>query len=158
VVRQLLDTQLRILLRGDLALASAERNLTHPQRYTVPVAPDLLSRFVSERIKAFDAEAPRVPDGVSRLARVIAADAAELGRSTLFVLLPIHPRLLAWNPERMRAAQRDFEQALVDAPGARVLDVSMLLDAGDFIDDLHPTNAGAAKLTRVVADALRRVD
>ena len=44
VVRARVDTQLRIRLRSDLDLVSAESDLFHPQRYAEPVSPAVQKR------------------------------------------------------------------------------------------------------------------
>jgi hypothetical protein len=151
-IRQLADTHLRVLLRRDLALASAERDLLHPQRYAHPIAPELLERFLRAQNDRFAEQPPRIADADRALATQIARDGASRGRRNAFLLAPVHPGLREANAEALAGAAAALEQALEGE--ALVLDATSLLDASHFIDDLHPTNEGARRLTRFVAERL----
>ena len=153
VVRQLADTRLRMLLRRDLAHASAALDLLHPQLYAEPVAAPVLEGLLARRLEGFQQSEIDVAERTAALARVIAAEAAERGRRTVFLLLPVHPRLRdpAVVPWTLDGAF-DFSEESV--PHARVLDLSTALEAEDFIDHVHPTNAGARKLTLRIAELL----
>jgi hypothetical protein len=153
-VRQLADTQLRRLLRRDLALSDAESDLLHPQRYTARVGDGALERSLALRLKGLESSPLAVPEPTLALARALAEGAAAAERSSVFLVPPIHPRIAAGRDTQIRQAVAAIEAALAQTP-ARVVDAASLLQAEHFIDDLHPTNAGAAILTDYLAQRMR---
>lgn len=79
-------------------------------------------------------------DAQLRILTESAALAARSGRRYVVVLAPIHPRL---NAAPIRCPQP------LDC-----IDLTRLLEAGEFRDPTHATEAGAGKLTAAVRDAL----
>ena len=146
-IRQLPDTQLRAMLRKDLAF-SADRDLFHPQRYLRALAPDVFERLLARRL-AITMETPIYP-GVVRLAQSIAASTAVRKQRLVFLIPPVHPREMAARGEQYRDAIRDFVETF-PAP-TRVVDATVVLEASHFIDEFHPTNEGAEILTRFLAE------
>ncbi len=147
-LRQLLDTQLRILLRRDLTLANAETDLFHPQRYAVPISQDLLERFLEKKLTALAGSPAGVPEEDRELVRTLAQLGAREGRHTVLLIPPVHPALLAEHADSFARGADAFERAVADSPGTVVVDASRILGASDFIDTHHPTNEGAVLLTR----------
>ena len=155
-VRQLVDTQLRVLLRRDLTLASAEADLLHPQRYTSQVPPPVLQRFLEARLHALEGSQPALPDAERALAVALAEQAAKRGRRTVFLFPPIHPALLERHAAAYQQAALELSAFLEAQPETLVIDATRSLSAEQFIDDLHPTNAGAEILTELVAERIAR--
>lgn len=156
-IRQFVDTRARSLLRSDLALDKATFDLFHPQSYTQAIDPEITQSFVAKRLAEF-AKAPAVlGSGTIELAHQIAREADAAGRRTIFLFPPLHPDVLETAGPRLLAVQQEFQAALGGAPGVRILDAAELLDRTQFIDDLHPSNAGAAILSEYLADAIREM-
>lgn len=153
-VRQLIDTQLRVLLRSDLSLRKSAVDLFHPQRYKRPINPVVTARRIAERSRVFESIPPIVTTASTKLALQIVRDAAEANRQTIFLFPPVHPDLFAPNESAMFRAVNEFKNALMDAPRARVIVAMNALDRRHFIDDNHPTNEGARILTQYLADAM----
>lgn len=153
-VRQLADTQLRILLRRDLALASAEADLLHPQRYTTPIAAAVLERFLDARLRALEGSPPTLPQADRELAAALANEAAEHGRRTAFLLPPVHPALRTAHAAAYQRAASELSGFLAKQPASLVIDATSALAASHFIDALHPTDAGAELLTALIAQRI----
>jgi hypothetical protein len=84
-VRQLIDTQLRVLLRSDLALRKSAIDLFDPQRYETPIDPVVTARRIAERNSVFEATPPIVSAPSTRLALQIVRDAARANRQIIFL-------------------------------------------------------------------------
>ncbi len=154
-LRQFVDTRARSLLRTDLALDKATFDLFHPQSYLHPIDPAITQSFIGGRLEAF-AEAPPVLErGAIALAQRIATDADAKARHTIFLFPPLHPDIVRGIRPQLSALHAGFRDALAALPDVRIVDATELLEASLFIDDLHPTNEGAAILSRTFADALR---
>lgn len=153
-VRQLLDTRLRILLRRDLSLASAEVDLFHPQRYTQPVEASVLRRAVEGLNEQLEERRPQIPGRELELIRRIAKDRGTRGQTTVVLIAPLHPGFRVPHADAFADAIRTVEAEMAGVPGARVVDASSALQPEHFIDHFHPTNAGAGVLTDFLAQGL----
>jgi hypothetical protein len=151
VVRQLLDTQMRLLLRSDLMLGRAETDLFHPQSYSVPIAPEKLKRFLDIQMSALSKGSAAVSERDRELARTLAKWASRAGRISIFVIPPVHPTLLAAHGSAFAHAVEEFSLALGDSPDTIVIDATAALESSHFIDEHHPNDAGARILTTLVA-------
>lgn len=157
-VRQLLDTQMRMWLRSDLALASAEKDLFHPQRYTKNVDPEVLAPVLAEMRAAHEREAPEVAARDRELLGLLAGERAQRGGSTVVLIPPIHPALLAGERDAYARAVQQVEEVFEGNAHAWVVDASALLREEHFIDPLHPNDAGAALLSDFVGERLAKRD
>jgi hypothetical protein len=154
-IRQFVDTRARSLLRTDLALDRATYDLYHPQSYLHPIEPTITQGFLARRLDAFAEAKPVLEHGATALAQTIAKEAAAKGRATVFLFPPLHPEIVRSIRPQLAARQAEFRDALAEAPGVRFVDATELLGSTLFIDDLHPTNEGAAILSQHIAAALR---
>jgi hypothetical protein len=153
-IRQFVDTATRMLLRPDLAIQKATSDLYHPQSYTRPIDRDIVTRFIGRRLGDLAERPATTPHGVEELAHSIANTAAEQGRRTVFLLPPLHPWLLHANAAGIGAAAKKFQSVAARLPRTQTIVATSLLDESHFVDDMHPTNEGAALLTAYVATAL----
>jgi hypothetical protein len=153
-VRQFADTQLRILLRRDLALATAATDLLHPQPYLAPFAPALVERMVAVHRAALEEHPPTLPPADRELVAVLAAEAAARGRRSVFLLPPVHPAIRAPHRAAFDRAVAEVVDFLAEQPGALAIDATAALPAADFFDDEHPTDSGARVLTHLVAQRI----
>lgn len=153
-LRQFVDTQLRGLLRRDLSLASADQDLFHPQRYTRPIDDYRLERVLGASLGALAAGVPEISSADRELVKAMVADAAERGASFTILFPPLHPRILSAEGDRLAAALDDFRRAMPKVPNLSMLDASRVLEDRHFIDDRHPTDEGAAIVTRLLAKHL----
>jgi len=154
-IRQFVDTRARSLLRSDLALDKATYDLFHPQSYTNVIDAAITERFVAKRLEEFAAAPPTLGSDTVELAIQIAREADAKGRMTIFLFPPLHPDLLETVRAEMLAVEESFRDALAGAPDVRILNAADLLDGSQFIDDMHPTNAGAMILSEYLADVIR---
>lgn len=154
-LRQLLDTQLRILLRKDLSLAEAESTLFHAQRYTAPVESDLLDRAINLRVDSLQTGPPHIPPRDREMLLSIGKQGEASGRRIAVLILPVHPAVYVPHAQAFRDAVTEARNSQRGAPETLVIDASTLLDASLFFDALHPSNDGARKLTSFVAAQLR---
>lgn len=154
-VRQFVDTRARSLLRSDLALDKATFDLFHPQSYLRPIDPEITQGFIDRRLEAFETAPPVLETGAIELARALVRNAEARGRSTVFLFPPLHPEIVRKIGPQLGLLHAEFARLFDEAAGVRVIDATELLDRSVFIDDLHPTNDGAAILSRMLADALR---
>jgi len=154
-VRQLLDTSLRILLRSDLSLAGAEVDLFHPQRYTEPIQTNVLLRYIDALLAQLEDAPPRVLARDRKLVRRLAEQAASEGRRTVVLVPPVHPMVRTHFPEAYAQGIAEVARALSGAPSTLLVDASALLAPEHFVDVLHPTNSGAARLSAFVAERIR---
>jgi len=154
-VRQFVDTRARSLLRSDLALDKATFDLFHPQSYLRPIDSEITQGFIDRRLEAFETAPPVLETGAIELARALVRRAETQGRSTVFLFPPLHPEILGKIGPRLEILRAEFARLFVESSRVRVVDATTLLDRSVFIDDLHPTNDGAAILSRKLADALR---
>lgn len=163
-IRQLVDTQLRVVLRRDLTLASAERDLYHPQRYndsdsaTRAYADSVRQQRVDRGIAAIlrrlgSPPKLRVHERQRRLIAQMIANARADGARLTLLLPPIHPKLRAALNTSLPRAIASFSEEVRSA-GADVFDASLLLEDEHFVDSIHPNNAGAAVVTRALAEQL----
>jgi hypothetical protein len=152
-LRQLVDTQLRMLLRRDLTLAAADRDLQHPQRYSAAVSPARLARML-ETERARLAAGPLELSMEKRTLLVTMRDGAAAAGARLVALLPpIHPAVAELAGGALERAVGEARAAL-EADGIAVVDATGTLAAEHFVDTLHPTNAGAERVTEQLARAL----
>lgn len=149
-LRQLVDTRVRLLLRRDLTLSTAETDLYHPQRYATPVGPGKLARSVQETLTRLEGGL-----GVSarrrQLIAAAAASARERGRELFVLLPPVHPRIRSALGPALPAA---IGRLVAELQPVRVIDATESLTEAHFIDALHPTNSGAEIATDLLARQL----
>jgi hypothetical protein len=153
VIREWIDGGLRRLVRRDLDLERAYTDLRFPAPYTRKVPADALESELA-RLIAGRKPGPLVPaESQVQLVRSLLEKARADGRRVVVALAPVHPRLLAaWGPEYL-APVRELAAQLGGA-GADVIDSTELLDAGSFIDSVHPTPEAASRWTAAVAAAI----
>lgn len=153
VVRELIDSGLRQLVRRDLDLERAFTDLEFPAPYTKKLPPEQLE---AELRKSLGARPPgpfrAAPEQLALLAQVLEQASAD-GRRVLLALAPIHPRLREGYGPEFRAPLVALAERW-RAEGALVLDSTELLEADAFIDPVHPTGEGAARWTAAIAAAL----
>lgn len=153
-IRQLVDTQLRRLLRPDLALDTATFDLHHPQSYERRIDEDITNRFLAKRRREFDENPPALAEGTLQLSVRIVKEAEHSGRRAIFLFPPMHPDLSESFRDAMDSLVSDFRQAMRDRPNTSVVSTLRLLDDSQYIDDMHPTNGGAEMLSARLASAI----
>ena len=157
-VRQLIDRMSRQLLRSDLELEHATIDLFHPQAYAQPIKESITASFIAGRNKTYAQKSAMLPAETFELARSLAEQGVAAGRQTVFLFPPSHPGLFAPNEAAFSAVIDDFRVRMLHVPGAHVLNAIDLLPRTDFIDDMHPTNAGALTLTEYLVGSLDALD
>lgn len=153
-IRRLIDGGMRQLLRRDLALERANRDLFFPQPYTKRLSDEkreqAIARFLEREAELGDRVNEERAWLIDRLVRgLVASD-----RRVLVVSPPVHPSIRAARSAAIPPDTRDFLASLDTITGAAWLDASTLLDDNAYIDDVHPTSEGAALLTGRIADAM----
>ena len=158
VAHQWLDVGARRLLRNDIAHEVVATNLSFP----APFPGSLPSADRRARIQGRSERTAR--DGLSLAAAdqlliwEVVADAALTGRKLVLVLPPQHPRVAAAAPESSLQVLSELLQQLSKADHVAGVDASRALPSSEFYDDMHPTLKGAARLTTLVARALKGLD
>jgi hypothetical protein len=157
-VRQLIDRLSRRFLRSDLELEKATVDLFHPQAYSQPIKASITAAFIAGRTAGYAQKPAMLPAETLTLAQALAERGAAAGRETIFLFPPSHPSLFAPNQAAISRVIEDFAAQLRPTPKTTVLNAIDLLPETDFIDDMHPTNAGAVTPTDYLAQALRGTD
>lgn len=156
-LRQWVDRQLRAALRSDLQLDRATFDLFHPQSYEKPIDAKITDRFLDARIDSYASDGVSLAENTLALAERLVEHAAQQDRRTVFLFPPAHPRIL----ERFGAPFTETLEAFREAIAARgevlIVDALPILGSEHFIDDIHPTDAGAAILSRHLAASLGEV-
>ncbi len=66
----------------------------------------------------------------------------------------MHPRLRAeWGDAFLSSVRNEFRA--FESRGVRIVDALELLGDEEFLDALHPSRAGAERLTRLIGEAIR---
>ena len=159
-IRQGLDTAMRRLLRRDLNLRRAEEDLFHPAPYTRPVASKALRANLGVWHKTWrhavaksKATGALVHPGVREFLQRLAAINRARRRQWTIVLAPVHPvlqREFVGTLDALRQVAGQLSRRL----NATLVDLTLQLAAPEFIDAVHPTLAGAERLTRILAARL----
>ena len=152
VIRASTDLSVRRSIREDMDLTRAETDLYHPSPYTRAVdsvALDHLMRTFDARSNHFKTQSDAVT-----LLRGIHDILSRRGKRVVFVVLPEHPRRRAMTTASFYA---DAHQWVTNmrGEGIDIIDLHEALDAGDFIDHIHPADRGAARLTSLISRSLR---
>jgi hypothetical protein len=144
VVRQAVDSVVRSRLRRDLAFAREQNDLFFPSAYTRRIG---AQNFALEIAKAKERGSARmtVPQRCVIDAMIEHAHAARW--RVVFVLTPMHPDVRRPEIEKALAAE-------IRERGGELLDLSDALEDADFVDPLHASARGAAKITSRLAAAL----
>jgi hypothetical protein len=150
-LRQLVDTRLRLLLRRDLSLESAEVDLFHPQRYAKPLPPRRTQALVEGDVARLRSGTPQISTQKLRLLESMQREAAARQARFVALLPPVHPAIREALGPALREPLDAFARAFAGREGALVVDLSDALEAQHFIDNVHPTNAGAEIATRLLA-------
>ena len=152
-LRQLVDTQLRTLLRRDLALAEADRDLSHPHRYTDRVTPARFADLLETERKRLTAGRLVLSKEKRALLAAMRVHAANAGSRLVALFPPIHPAAADLDRAELDDAV-EKARTVLEADGIAVVDATHTLAAEHFVDTLHPTNPGAARFTEHLARAL----
>lgn len=153
-VRQFIDTQIRTILRPDLALTHSTFDLFHPQSYEERIDPSITERFLERRLEAFHQKGLLLPETTRDLAEKIAKTSGGTNRRIVFLFPPVHPVLFAARREEMLQIVGSFREEMAGATDVHIVNALDLLGAEQFIDDMHPTNEGARILTTHLAQAI----
>ena len=157
-VRQLIDRTSRELLRSDLELERATIDLFHPQAYAKPIQESITTRFIAGRNEAYSEKSAMLPVETLDLARSLAELGAAAGRETIFIFPPSHPGMAGPNQAAFSKVIEDFRSELLPLAGTYVFSAIDLLPQSEFIDDMHPTDAGALRLTAHLARFFEKLD
>jgi hypothetical protein len=154
IVRHLIDAGLRQFVRRDLDLERAASDLEFPSPYRERI-PDWKFELNLRSILSSRAPGPlRQSPGNARLLEEMVARAGRDGRRLLLVLAPMHPRFRAeWGDTFLSSVRSDFRE--LESQGAQIVDALELLGDEEFLDPVHPSRAGADRLTRLIVEAIR---
>ena len=157
VVPRIIDGGIRQLMRADLALEHATKDLYFPQPYTKRISEAKLETSL-ERFLARDRELGlTIPQERLEILGTILADLSASGRRTLLVSPPVHPRIALARQQPLPETTIEVLRSLTSGDPIEWLDASSLLDSSEFIDDVHPTTEGAIRLTQLIADRLEAI-
>lgn len=155
IVRSSLDTWTRQLLRRDLHMERATYDLHYPQWFEQPLDADALDRRIRQLIALHQGTtSSAVSPSASAALEAFASVCQRRGWQCLIVLMPEHPRLRSSVPLEFDRTLHASVDALSRKLGLRMVDFGDLLGEDLFIDQLHPSRAGAQVLTREVAKQL----
>ncbi len=154
VVRQMVDTSVRKLLRADLALSSATNDLYFPSSHALAFSPDKLQRalklwFDRWPVRSYDA----LPQHLA-LVGAMSDSAKASERAFVLLLPPIHPWI---REQRGKEFYREFRAQIAELKrqhGLRVVDALELLDSDRFSDHQHPSDDGARIVSTFIAQEL----
>ena len=149
VARSVVDEGARRLLRRNLDLDRRDRDLYFPTPYTRRVSARILDHSVQRHFVRRDAcvFAPQTTE----LLRSMRRFADGRGFDLVFALMPEHPR---WADYTGDAFHGELRARLAELSDLTIIDAHALLDAEQFVDHLHPSQAGAALVTRRIASHL----
>lgn len=149
VARSVIDEGARRLLRRNLDLDRRDRDLYFPTPYTRRVSDRVLDHSVQRHFEPRDrcAFTPQTTGLLRSMRRV----ADRRGFDLLFVLMPEHPR---WADYTGDGFYGDLALSLGELADLTIVDAHALLNADQFVDHLHPSQAGAALVTRRIASRL----
>lgn len=154
VVRAAIDNSIRSLARRDLDLARLNTELKHPNTYTTRL-PEKKYRQLIDR---YNPEPPLTTLTIGEKSKDRFLKAAEFftkrGIDYHLVLQPVNPDLTGYTPEFF--AELDRRQS--DLARLRIIDLTRVLQAEDFVDHWHPAPTGAEKLSRALASAILNTD
>jgi len=147
VLRQAIDSAVRSRVRRDLAFAREQDDLFFPSAYTRRIGAET---FTLEIAKARQRGGGRMTAPQRCVIDAMIEHAHALHWRVVFVLTPMHPA--ARRPEIQKALAAEIRER-----GGELLDLSNALDDADFVDPLHASARGAAKITsRLAAELVRR--
>ena len=78
---------------------------------------------------------------------------AQSGRRLVLVFSPVHPALHQSYAELYRQLEQKISQG-VFGPASNIVDTTHLLESTDFVDSQHPTDEGAEKFSRFLAQRI----
>ncbi|MEX2669455.1 hypothetical protein [Candidatus Uabimicrobium amorphum] len=143
------NTFFRSLLRKDLKLENAQRNVFYPRPYVKKISSTALRKLQ----KKYHRERKKFVVNKNRM-RFLQQFSGYLKKKNIpltLVILPEHPYL-----QKSTSAQfyRDMQSELDKVQrnlNITVYNLYNILDEGMFIDHIHPSQQGAKKLTRSIA-------
>ncbi|MDP6980182.1 MAG: SGNH/GDSL hydrolase family protein [Myxococcota bacterium] len=152
-LRSSIDEGVRDLLRNDLSVQRSIYDLYYPCPYTKRVPEPAMKRDLASRRERSARQTAANPQAAEIL-RAMTQRTREQGRRLLFVIPPAHPEIRNNEgavPTRLLA---EFLTELAEQPGVELLNTFDLLEADEFVDAVHPTAAGAERLTALLTARL----
>lgn len=152
-IRQLVDTNIRNLLRGDLDLDQATYDIYFPSTMSEPISEDKLVRHLSKTYGPGHKQFHYSERQVNQLTAMVNA-AKSANRNFTLVLAPINPRAHAYLNEDYLTQARSFFKTFARNQNIQLVNAMDLLSANLFADGLHPTIEGAEVLSQFVGQAI----
>ncbi|MEQ1821054.1 MAG: hypothetical protein ABL949_00940 [Fimbriimonadaceae bacterium] len=156
VLSQVVDTVVRKKLRKDMETSKSILSLSYPAPYSKKIGSaefeKLLPSYESKRepgpFKPLDQQVVMI--------RKMGEQLAGSGAKLWVVFAPLNPRRFDALGSKYVESVTTFSQLSPFGPDAKILDLTSLLGADDFIDVVHPTRAGAEKISARIGEFLER--
>jgi hypothetical protein len=156
VLSQVVDTVVRKKLRKDMETSKSIQSLSYPAPYSKKIGASefekLLPSYESERVPGPFHPLEKQVVMIRKMGEQLASNGAKLW----VVFAPLNPRRFETLGNKYVESVATYSQFAPFGPDVKVLDLTSLLSADDFIDVVHPTRAGAEKISMRIGDFLER--
>ncbi|MEQ1936287.1 MAG: hypothetical protein ABL962_20725, partial [Fimbriimonadaceae bacterium] len=156
VLSQVVDTVARKKLRKDMETSKSIQSLTYPAPYSKKIAvaefEKLLPTYDSKRVAG-----PFNPlDQQVVLITKMADQLKQSGARLWVIFAPLNPRRFEVLGPNYATTTMTYSQLSPFGDAVKVLDLTSLLSAHDFIDVVHPTRTGAEKISERIGSFLEK--